>query len=92
LNKEAGIAVKRGFMKENERRGEMAGRPFPVFIAGIRYRSVFAASVEAGISEVWILKTLKSSGGFPVVIKRLMVATEKWARERAALIGGGSES
>jgi hypothetical protein len=64
--------------RDSERK---TGRPFPVFIAGIHYRSVFEASIETGISGVWILKSLKSSGGFPVVIRRLMVVAEHWVNK-----------
>jgi hypothetical protein len=48
----------------------------------IRYKSIFEASIETDISSVWIFKTLKASGGFPVMIKRQMVATEHWVRGR----------
>lgn len=58
------------------------GTPQPVFIAGIRYKSIFEAMIETDISGVWMWKMLKASGGFPVVIKRQMVATERWVKRR----------
>jgi len=60
------------------------GAPYPIFIAGIRYKSIFEASIEAEISSGWIWKMLKASGEFPVLIKRQMVATEHWVRTRIA--------
>jgi hypothetical protein len=65
------------------------GSPYPVFVAGIRYRSVFEASIETDISGVWIWKTLKASDGFPVLIKRQMVATEQWVHGRVKALKGG---
>jgi hypothetical protein len=38
--------------------------------------------IETDISGVWIWKMLKASGGFPVVIKRQMVTTERWVKYR----------
>jgi hypothetical protein len=64
----------------------VSGLPQPVYIAGIRYRSMFNAALESGISSVWIWKMLKVSDGFPVLIKRRMVATESWVRGRVRLM------
>jgi hypothetical protein len=60
----------------------VAGSPQPIFIAGVRYESIFSASIDTDISSVWIFKMLKASGGFPVLIKRQMVATEWWVHQR----------
>jgi hypothetical protein len=60
----------------------IAGLPQPIFVAGIRYRSIFEAAIETDISSVWICKMLKASGGFPVLIKRTMVVTERWIYQR----------
>jgi hypothetical protein len=59
-----------------------AGCACPLFVAGVRYKSIFEASIETDISSVWIFKTLRLSGGFPVLIKRHMVATEHWVNSR----------
>lgn len=67
-----------------ERKQPVAGVPQPVFVAGVRYKSMFAAAIETEISHVWICKMLKASRGYPVLIKRQMVATERWARARVA--------
>ncbi|MDR0663655.1 MAG: hypothetical protein LBF80_06220 [Spirochaetaceae bacterium] len=51
---------------------------------------MFAAAIETEISHVWMYKMFKSSGGYPVLIKRQMVATESWVRARvAAFVGAG---
>jgi hypothetical protein len=67
---------------ESYKNVSVAGAPQPVFIAGIRYKSIFEAMIETDISAVWIWKMLKASGGFPVVIKQQMVATEHWIKHR----------
>jgi hypothetical protein len=64
------------------------GQPQPVFVAGVRYRSIFEASIETDISATWISLMLKASGGFPVLIKRHMVAPEQWVHSRVSYIGG----
>jgi hypothetical protein len=58
------------------------GTAQPIFVAGVRYKSIFEAWIETGISNVWIWKMLKASGGFPVVIRRQMVAPEHWVKRR----------
>jgi hypothetical protein len=68
----------------------VAGSPQPLFIAGIRYKSIFEAAIETNISSVWIFKMLKASGGFPVLIKRRMVATERWVRGRVKALKEGA--
>jgi hypothetical protein len=72
----------------NGTRVSAGGSPQPIFIAGIRYKSIFEAQIETDISGVWIWKMLKASGGFPVVIKRQMVATENWIKRRIKLLTG----
>jgi|LSQA01.1.fsa_nt_gi hypothetical protein len=64
------------------------GAAQPVFVAGIRYRSIFEAAIETDISATWISLMLKASGGFPVLIKRHMVAPEQWVHSRITLMGG----
>jgi hypothetical protein len=59
-----------------------AGTARPVFVAGVRYKSIFEAWIETGISNVWIWKMLKASDGFPVVIRRQMVAPEHRVKRR----------
>ena len=49
---------------------------------------MFAAQIETDISGVWMWKMLKASGDFPVVIKRQMVATERWVKRRIKTLAG----
>lgn len=72
-------------------RTPVSGAPQPIFIAGIRYKSIFEAQIETDISGVWIWKMLKASGGFPVVIKRQMVATECWIKRRIKMLAGAQK-
>jgi hypothetical protein len=59
-----------------------AGLPQPIFVGGVRYGSIFEAAFESDISSVWISKMLKASGGFPVLIRRHMIATDRWVNQR----------
>jgi hypothetical protein len=63
------------------------GSPRPVFVAGVRYRSIFEAAWETGISQVWLNNSIKKSDGAPVVVKNQCVVTEFWARARAGAEG-----
>ncbi|GHV90412.1 hypothetical protein AGMMS50268_09150 [Spirochaetia bacterium] len=55
-----------------------AGSPCPVYAGGIKYRSIFEASIETGISYPGIFKRLKASQGAPVLIRGLAVVEEAW--------------
>jgi len=59
-----------------------SGIPAPVFVAGIKYISLFEASVETSISNVSFYKALKKSGGEPCKIKRNVVVLESWVTNR----------
>jgi hypothetical protein len=63
-------------------RGARPGSPYPIFIAGIKYRSVLSAAEQVGLSQVWLQKSIDSSGGGPVIVKRQMVVPEAWVRGR----------
>jgi hypothetical protein len=63
-------------------KGKKTGAAQPIFVAGVRYKSIFEAMVETGISNVWMWKMLKASGGYPVSIRRNIVATERWVKYR----------
>jgi hypothetical protein len=56
----------------------------PVFIAGIRYPSLFDADLDSGIRAVSIWKRMKRSGGGPVQIRKALVVMEAWVTNRAA--------
>ena len=66
--------------------GRVAGSPYPVYVGGILYRSIFAASVESGISTVWIQKRLNASGGEPVFIRGTAVVEKEWVRKTLSVI------
>ena len=63
-------------------RGAKPGSPYPIFIAGIKYRSVLSAAETVGLSQVWLQKSLESSGGGPVIVRRQMVVPASWVRGR----------
>jgi hypothetical protein len=65
-----------------------SGIPAPVFIAGIKYPSLFEAGIESGISSVCLWKALKRTGGGPVVVKKTFVVLENWVYTRIEKIGG----
>jgi hypothetical protein len=60
--------------------------PAAVFIAGIKYRSLFEADLDSGIRSVSIWKALKRSGGGPVMIRGEMVVLEAWITARIEFI------
>jgi hypothetical protein len=60
--------------------------PASVFIAGIKYRSLFDADLDSGIRSVSIWKALKKSGGGPVMIREEMVVLETWVNARIEII------
>ena len=59
----------------------------PVFVSGIKYPSLFAASIETSISNVSFFKALKKSGGEPCKIKRNIVVLESWVINRVEYAG-----
>jgi hypothetical protein len=67
-----------------------SGIPAPVFIAGIKYSSLFKAGIESGISSVGLWKALKRTGGGPAVIKKTFVVLESWVYTRIKKIGVGA--
>jgi hypothetical protein len=58
------------------------GSRCPVFVAGIKYRSIFEAALETETSQLWLTKSIRRGNGAPVVVKKQMVVTEFWVRER----------
>jgi hypothetical protein len=58
------------------------GSPCAVFLAGLKYRSIFEAAEEAGLAPTWVNKCLIKSGGAPVVIKGQIVVTDFWVYGR----------
>jgi hypothetical protein len=60
--------------------------PAAVFIAGIKYQSLFDADINSGIRSVSIWKALKKNGGGPVMIRGEMVVLEAWVNTRIKTI------
>jgi hypothetical protein len=60
--------------------------PASVYIAGIKYQSLFEADINSGIRSVSIWKALKKSGGGPVMIRGEMVVLETWVKTRIEVI------
>jgi hypothetical protein len=58
----------------------------PVFIAGIKYPSLFDADLDSGLRAVSIWKALKKSGGYPVQIRKVLVIMESWVTARASAL------
>jgi hypothetical protein len=58
------------------------GSPCPVFLAGLKYHSIFEAAECAGIAPTWVNTRLVKSGGAPVVIKNQIVVADFWVRGR----------
>lgn len=56
----------------------MTGSAEAICISGIRYRSIFYASLETGLSANWIIRRIRDSGGEPVMIRGHCVALERW--------------
>jgi hypothetical protein len=65
-----------------------SGIPAPVFIAGIKYPSLFEAGIESGISSVGLWKALKRTGGGPAVVKKTFIVLESWVYTRIEEIRG----
>lgn len=60
----------------------MSGSSCPVFIAGIRYPSIFVAANEVDISLRWLNVSIKKNDGGPVIVKDQCVVTDSWVRSR----------
>ena len=64
------------------------GKSCPVFVAGIKYRSIAAAAGNIDITDHWLIVRLKKKHGGPVVAKKQFVVTEAWIKiwaERKAI-------
>lgn len=59
-----------------------SGVSAPIFIAGIKYPSIFDASIEIGVSYVAMHKAIKKSCYEPCRIKKNIVVLESWVLDR----------
>jgi len=64
-----------------------SGIPAPVFVAGIKYPSIFDASMELGVSYNATHKAIKKSGYGICKIKKNIVVMETWVKNRIKLLG-----
>lgn len=62
--------------------------PTPVFIAGIKYPSLFDADLDGGLRSVSIWKALKRSKGWPTIVSGAFVAMESWVVDRVINMEG----
>jgi hypothetical protein len=60
--------------------------PAPIFIAGIKYPSVFDAGLDSSLTSISVWKGLKKSGGLPVMIRGALVVLESWVYTRTDTI------
>jgi hypothetical protein len=60
----------------------MPGSPCPVFVAGIKYKSVSKAAIECEISQVWLANSIKKNDGAPIIVKNQFIVTDFWVRAR----------
>jgi len=67
-------------------RTRISGSPCPVYVGGILYNSMFEASIESGISTVWMQNRLKVSNGAPVFIRGTAVVERAWVLQIATEI------
>jgi hypothetical protein len=59
-----------------------SGAATVIFVAGIKYASIFTAGNETGISGVAMHKALKKSKKEPCKIKKNIVVLEAWVLKR----------
>ncbi len=52
-----------------------------IYVDGHRYRSLFAAAVDTGLSFCYLAKKIMTYGGSPIVIKNKTIVSEKWILE-----------
>jgi len=58
------------------------GSRCPVFMAGIKYKSISDAATEADISQRWLHVLIKESDGAPIVVKNQFIVTDFWIKAR----------
>lgn len=58
------------------------GIPAPIFVAGIKYPSIYEASMELGVSYTATHKAIKKSNYEPCKIRKNIVVLESWVMLR----------
>lgn len=59
----------------------IAGSAYPVYVDGIRYASMFQASIDSGISYKTLYFKIRDNNGKPVVVKGLTLCDEEWIKQ-----------
>ncbi len=59
----------------------IAGSAYPVYVDGIRYASMFQASIDSGISYKTLYFKIRDNDGRPVVVKGLTLCAEEWVKQ-----------
>lgn len=59
----------------------LKGSAYPVYIDGIRYVSMFQASIDTGISYKYLYYKIRDNDGGPVVVKGMTLCDEEWTKQ-----------
>lgn len=59
----------------------IAGSAYPVYVDGVRYVSMFQASIDSGISYKTLYFKIRDNEGKPVVVKGLTLCDEEWVKQ-----------
>lgn len=59
----------------------IAGSAYPVYVDGIRYASMFQASIDSGISYKTLYFRIRDNDGRPVVVKGMTLCSEEWVKQ-----------
>lgn len=59
----------------------IAGSAYPVYVDGIRYASMFQASIDSGISYKTLYFKIRDNNGKPVIVKGLTLCDEEWVKQ-----------
>jgi hypothetical protein len=58
------------------------GKSRPVYVAGIKYKSVFDAAIWCGFTQPGLFNAIKKHCGAPCLVKRNFVVLESWVKTR----------
>lgn len=59
----------------------LKGSAYPVYVDGIRYASMFQASIDTGISYKTLYFRIRDNEGRPVVVKGMTLCDEEWTKQ-----------
>lgn len=58
-----------------------AGSAYPVYVDGIRYASMYQASIDSEISYKTLYFKIRDNNGKPVIVKGLTLYAEEWVKQ-----------